>query len=78
MAKYLFVWFPQSRNSQFCTCGSGALSGLMLGLGLLKIIQGGVFFLLFLAPAGGSNPAAGPYLNLFPNPAARKANLYLT
>ncbi len=34
----------------------GALSGLMLDLGLLKIIWLGV---LFLAPAGASNPA-GP------------------
>ena len=46
--------------------GSGALSGLMLDPRLLKITSGGVF----IAPAGGSNHA-GPYPNLFPNPAGR-------
>ncbi len=35
--------------------GLGALSGLMLNLGLLKISLGSVF--LYLAPAGSSNPA---------------------
>ena len=46
--------------------GSVTLSGLMLGLGLLKIIWGSFF--LFLAPARGSYPA-GPYPNSFFNPA---------
>ncbi len=49
--------------------GSGALSVLMLDLGLLKISLGGVF-LLFLADAKGSNPL-GHYYNPFPS-------LYLT
>ena len=40
--------------------GSGALPGLMLDLGLLKTIWGGV--LIYLATAGGSNPAE-PYTN---------------
>ena len=47
---------------------SGALSGLMLDLGLLKISLGGVFF-LFLAPAG--NPILITFLTL-----RGKANLY--
>ena len=41
--------------------GSGALSGLMMDLGLLKISLGGVFF-LFLDPAE-------PYPNPIRNPA---------
>ncbi len=50
------------------TIWSGALSGLMLDLGLLKIIWGEFF--LFLAPAGDFN-LAGPYSNPFPNPAGQ-------
>ena len=42
--------------------GSGALPGLMLDLGLLKIIRGGVFF-AFLA--------TGPYPDHFPNPSGQ-------
>ncbi len=34
-------------------------------------------FFLFLAPAGGSNPA-GPSPNLFPHPGPGKANIYST
>ena len=49
--------------------GSGALSGLMLDLGLLEIIWR-VFFLI-LAPTGGSNPSR-PYPYTFPNPVGAK------
>ena len=49
--------------------GSGALPGLMLDLGLLKVSLGGGFF-LFLAPAGGSI-LAGPYPHPYPNPAGQ-------
>ena len=49
-------------------CGSGALPGLMLDIGLLKIIFGDFF--LFSDPAGGSN-STGPYHNPFPNPAVQ-------
>ena len=52
--------------------GSSALSGLMLDLGLLKIIWGGVF--PFLAPMGTPNPA-GPYTDPFPNPAGQSLPL---
>ena len=46
--------------------GSGALPGLMLDIGLLKII-GEVFF-IFLASAGGSNPAGTKkFLSIFIN-----------
>ena len=46
--------------------GSGALPGLRLDLGLLKIICCSVLF-LFLASVRGSDPAR-PYPNPFPNP----------
>ena len=49
--------------------GSGALSGLMLDLGLLKLIWREDFF-LFLAPAEGSN-LLGAYPNPFFNPAGQ-------
>jgi len=45
--------------------GSGALSGLMLDLGLLKISLGA--FLPISIPCGGFNPA-GLYTYPFPNP----------
>ena len=48
--------------------GSGALPGLMLDLGLLKLIR--ECFFLFLAPARGSNTVL-PYPYLFPNPAGQ-------
>ena len=47
------------------TYGSGALSGLILDLIIENNLKGCCF--LFLAPAGGSNPA-WPYPNPFPNP----------
>ena len=55
--------------------GSGSLPGLMLDLGLLKIIWGELFF-LFIVPAEGSNPA-GPISIPFLTPWG-KANPYLT
>ncbi len=63
------------RGMDYETHSYGALSGLMLDLGLLKIILVGVFF-LFLAPAGALNLRA-PFLISFL--ALRgKANPYLT
>ncbi len=49
--------------------GSGVLSGLILDIGLLKIIWGGIFPIS--SPCGGSN-----YAGSYPNPEG-KANLYL-
>ncbi len=50
---------------EYWNFGSGALSGLMLDPGLLKIS-----FFLLLAPVGSSNPA-GHYPIPFPNPAGQ-------
>ncbi len=55
--------------------GSGALSGLMLDLGLLKILCGGVYPIS--SPCGGGSNPAGPSPDPFPN-LAGKAKLYLT
>ncbi len=54
--------------------GSGALFGLILDLGLLKIIWRGDFS--YLTPAGGYN-SAGPILTIFLT-LRGKANIYLT
>ena len=49
--------------------GSGTLPGLMLDLGLLKIIWEGGFSIC--SHCGGCNPA-GLYPNPFPNPAGER------
>ena len=48
--------FIKANTKEYLQFGSGALSGLLLNLGLMKLIWEDVFF-LFLAPAGGSKTA---------------------
>ena len=52
--------------------GSGALFGLMLDLGLFKIIRGGVFP---ISSSSRGSKSTGPYPNPFPIPAGQSQPL---